>query len=232
MTLGLAPNAVDDVNAPWGMLLNKIGAYVQGGDPKTVQLVTDPRAATWDDPKYGPYRLCKILGDSMPKWGTTFEPALGNSFGDEYGIFLGNIQIPPTNPADNKKAENARQDWQTNLLKIQTRKATIGDRWSAFDNRQSSLPPDRRMSFDEWYNEFEAPIIGSMQNVLKLKVQTYTSLLNKAGGGYALISQKINSFSQETATFQTVGEGTGKDKLERVYRYTVGDDLTGMGELR
>ena len=87
MTLGLAPNAVDDVNAPWGMLLNKIGAYVQGGDPKTVQLVTDPRAATWDDPKYGPYRLCKILGDSMPKWGTTFEPALGNSLGDEYGSF-------------------------------------------------------------------------------------------------------------------------------------------------
>lgn len=124
-TLGITPGSADDINVPWEMLLNKLGAYVSGSDPKNVQLVTDPRAATWDDSKYGPYRLCKLLGDSMPKWGATYEPAIGNSFGDEYGIFLGNIQIPPTDPADDKKVEKARSEWQTSLTAVQTRKSTV-----------------------------------------------------------------------------------------------------------
>jgi hypothetical protein len=223
--MGLAANTVDDVNAPWEMFLYKLKDYVQGGDPKNVQMVTVPRSASWTENTYGPYRLCKVYGDSMPKWGATYEPALGNSFGDMYGIFLSNLVIPLPNPADQKKADVARKDWQKALAKIQSHKATIGDRWKQFDDRQQSLPPEDRMKFQEWYQEFEVPIIGSLQDDLNLRVQTYVSYVNKAGAGYGVVSQKINAFSQEAATFFTAAEGSGTSRLERVYRYTIGDNL-------
>jgi hypothetical protein len=223
--LGVLPANVNDVNAPWEMFLHRLKDYVAGGDPKNVQLVTAPRAATWSDPAYGPYRLCKILGDSMPKWGATYEPALGNSFGDMYGIFLSNLVIPQGSQDDQKKAEKARKEWQKSLNKIQSRKATIGDRWKSFDDRQQSLPPASRMKYQEWYQEFEAPIIGSMQDDLNLKSQSYIFYVNKAGAGYAVVAQKISSFSQEAATFLTAAEGSGTSRMERVYRYNAGDSL-------
>lgn len=224
---GFTATASQDANRPWQMFLDHFADYVSGGQNKNVQLVTVPRAATWTDPKYGPYRFCKVLGDSMPKWRSTYEPVNGDSFGNEYGIFLGNLFIPAADPKKQRLADKARIIWQVASTKLQNWVETSGNRWTVFERHQKNIPARNRLSYDEWYKMFEVPMIASLQDAVSERAQTYTSYLNQASGGYGLISQTIRAFSQQSATFLTPAEGTGKATLERVYQYTVGDDLDG-----
>ncbi len=233
---GLSPNFVDNVNGPWEMLLGRISRFVAGGDvngvpnpndtfSRSVQVVTVPMAATWDDPKYGPYRLCKILGDSMPKWLPTYEPAGGNSFGDGYGTFIQSVSIPAPTVGQQQEIDLARTHWQAALLRVRRYEDGVGQRWVDYSNRQFGIPLNRRLSYDQYYAKYERPVISSMRRALTGYEQILTQKINDYTMGYGLVANMIGRFSSETAMFQTPGEGTGDDAPQNVYRYLVDHDL-------
>jgi hypothetical protein len=227
---GLSPTFVDDVNGPWEMLLGRIARYVAGGplnDPpqpgqafsNSVQLVSVPTAATWDDPKYGPYQLCKVFGDSIPKWQAMYEPNVGTSFGDGYGLFVGSISIPAPTPSQQKEIDDARAAWQSALAKVRTREAGVGDRWTDFNRKQQSIPINRRLSYDQYYTKYEVPVLGSLRAALQGRQQVFVKKINDYTKGFGLVADMIARFSSENALFQTPSEGTGDDRLQNVYRY-------------
>lgn len=234
---GLSPTYLDDVNGPWEMLNARISRFVAGGDLSTapkdgdafsrsVQVVTVPSAATWDDPKYGPFRLCKVLGDSMPKWQPTYDVSGGNSFGDGYGMFIQSLSIPAPTEAQQKEIDQARIDWQVKLNAVRTREKGVGKRWQDFDAEQQGVPPARRLTFDKYVLKYETPVLSSMYRALSGYQQKLTKKINDYTKGYGVVSDIIARYSAASAMFQTPGEGTGDDIPQNVYRYSVDQSLS------
>jgi hypothetical protein len=219
-------DVTSDTNGPWEMLLDTIGKLVQGADSfKTVQLATSPRAADWNHPVFGPYRLSKILGDSMPKWGATFQPALGQSFGAQYAIYITNIAIPTANAELQKKLKQAKLDWLDTVSQLSAWLENQGRRWENFDRRQQSLPPQKRKDFDGWYQTIELKFVTAYENDVKSKGQTYASLINQTGGGWSEVANLVNSYSEAAAKYLVPAEGAEDGRKENVYRYLIGSKL-------
>jgi hypothetical protein len=161
----------------------------------------------------------------MPKWLSTYEPSGGNSFGDGYGMFIQSIAIPAPTSKQQHEIDKARTDWQAALMRIRTYEKGVGDRWKDFDDKQKNIPPERRKTYDQYYGKYELQAISSMRRALVGYQQRLTKFINDSTKGYGLVADMIGRFSSETATFQTPGEGTGDDRPENVYRYTVDQSL-------
>ncbi|MEN3239003.1 hypothetical protein PUR29_36820 [Methylobacterium ajmalii] len=212
-------------NGPWEMLLSTLGRYVDGGDPKNVQMVTAPRPANWNDKKYGQWRLSKVIGDAMPAWGTSYQPNTSNSFGSSYAIYITNIVIPVADQNLQAQINTAKRDWVAATTALSNSVSTSGDRWSKFNRKQSSLPPSKRKDFDWWYSNLELKFLKPKENDVLLTGQTYSSLINKAGKGWQAVANLVNKYSDLSATYLVAAEGAEEDRRESVYRYLVGQSL-------
>lgn len=233
---GLSATFASDLDGPWEMLQARVARYVAGGVTgnelpqagdkfsPSVQIVTVPMAASWDDPKYGPYRLCKILGDSMPKWQPTYVPA-ARSLGDNFGAFIASLSIPAPTMAQQKEIDDARIVWQVQLDKVRSREAKVGANWLEYDKRQTGIPPSRRKTYDQYYEQYELPVISQMRRSLLGYQQIFTKKINDYTRGYGQVADMIARYSSASAMFQTPGEGTGDDLPQSVYRYAVDQSL-------
>lgn len=193
--LGLNAAAIADISAPWEMFENQLDQQIrQGADWSGVQVVGIPINADWNDPVLGKWRQWALFGDSMSAWGPSYrQTQLLASQG--YEVFIENIDIPLPNAQDKAKAEKARGDYLQQLKALEKAQSQVGDHWTDFDRRQSSLPPNRRIPFDQWYSQFDGQTIAGLQQKVNLAAQAYTHWLILAYGGYGWVANLLSDYN-------------------------------------
>src|ERR1035437_5464239 len=220
--LGLTARELTGLATPWEMFSLQLTQQLQGlGQFKGLQLVSAPMAANWNDPRYGNFRAWRLISDTMTAWGPTYSPT-GMQFTSGYYAFITNLDIPLPNPQDRAQAENARKTYMNAVEELNQATMSLGDHWKTFNDRQSSLPVARQLSFDEWYKRFDGQKLGSLNNKVNLAAQAYTSWLVKAYRGYAFVSDILTNFNNPA--FQLSAESP--DGLVNFYRtYNISPDL-------
>lgn len=220
--LGLTARELTDLATPWEMFSLQLTQQLQGlGQFKGLQLVSAPMSANWNDPRYGNFRAWRLLADTMPAWGPTYSPT-GMQFTSGYYAFITNLDIPLPDPQDRAQAERARKTYMDAVDELNQTTMNLGDHWKMFNDRQSSLPQSRQLSFDEWYKRFDGQKIGSLNNKVNLAAQSYTSWLIKAYRGYAFVSDILTNYNHPA--FQLSAESP--DGLVNFYRtYNISPDL-------
>jgi hypothetical protein len=220
--LGLAPEAVADIASPWQMFAQAIKEQLQGAaNWKGIQLLGVPKDADWNDPKYGNYRAWRVLADSLPSYGSEYKPTQ-ISIADSYYAFITNIDIPLPNENDRKEAEKARVDYMDAVTQLSTAYQKLGSNWDSFDQTQQSLPPQRRLTFDQWFAQIGGIPIATAQDKADLAAQKYSSWLTKAFGGFASIANLIPNFTNPA--FQLSAESPDGLRLS-YHTYNISPDL-------
>lgn len=166
--LHVTDREIEDSTAPWEMFAAALRTKITGGDKwGGLQLVGIPLAADWDDATLGNWRKWRVYGDTMPAWGPTYRnTALQVTRG--YEAFIGNIAIPQPDAASQAKANASQVKFNNALDALQNAMSLVGPHWKVFDERQSSLPPSRRLTFDQWYSQFDGRRIATYQSQFNL----------------------------------------------------------------
>jgi hypothetical protein len=211
----------NDVSA-WERFLTILSDFIRGGGAQHVQFLSTYQGADWNDPTYGQYRVCRLIGDTIPEWGSGYKPRTGKSFGDEYGVFIQNLVLPLTDPSVIHQADSARTNWLASLDVLQAAQAAVGPHWQRFDQWQQSLPADRRLKFDIWYQRYDGQKIGALQQRADGLASTYQRFFNQAYGGYAFLADLITRFSSTTRV-QALAPDSGV--YEALYPYSVSPSL-------
>jgi len=220
--LGFTSTALSDIASPWEMFAYQLDQQIrQGADWSGIQMVGVPLNADWNDPTLGKWRQWALFGDSMSPWGPAYrQTQLQASKG--YEVFIENIDVPLPNPQDKAKAEKARNDYLQQLKVLETAQSRVGDHWTDFDRKQSSLPPNRRVSFDQWYKQFDGARIAQLQSNVDLAAQTYTHWLILAYGGYGWVANLLTDYNNQA--FQGFAQNPSGTTL--AYRmYDIDPDL-------
>jgi hypothetical protein len=195
MALKLSDADVDASAAPWEMFASQLDKQIRGNaDWAGVQIVASPTDASWNDPRYGKYRAWRLIGDSLPAWGPSYR-ATQAQVSSGYKIFIDNLNITPPDPSLARQADDARKDYNKKLDALQAAQEKVGDHWTAFDARQRALPPNRQLTFDQWYKQFDGARVAGLQGDVDLAGQTYASVMNRAGGGYGFVASILNDFN-------------------------------------
>jgi hypothetical protein len=158
--LKYAPRDLATLAAPWEMFAKELDKQIRGtADWQGVQIVAMPLDASWNDPKYGKYRAWRLLGDSLPAWGPSYR-ATQAQVSTGYKIFIDNLDIKPPDPALRRQAEDALDKYNDKLAKMQRLQEKVGEHWLAFDLHQRPLPPNRQLTFDQWYARYDGATIA------------------------------------------------------------------------
>jgi hypothetical protein len=211
-----------DSTAPWDMFAEQLRRLYNDNPNWTgMQVLGLPMAADWNDATLGQWRKWRVYGDSIPQWGPSYIPtALQVSRG--YEAFIENIAIPQPNPADQKAADNAQKVFNSENQKLQKMFTDAGDHWKTFDAKQQSLPPNRRLTFDAWYSQFDGKQIGQQQQKVNGAAQEYQHWVNLAYKGYAWASNLVTDFAN--TAFQLPAQSD--DGLSLTYHtYNITPDL-------
>jgi hypothetical protein len=216
--------SVNDINRPWQILTRALADKFGLSDGKFVQLAFSPQPADWNDPTYGAYRT-SFYGDSMPKWGASFDPQNASSFADVYGTFINSIALRLPNPSDQAQADDARSKWNTCNVGLQNQYKLIGQHWASFNAAQAGLPPARRLTFDVWFQRFEAGGLQTQQGKCDALAVTYNHWFNLATAGQANLANAIQRYSQAAQINAPV---PGSDRVESVWPYTFVQDLSAF----
>jgi hypothetical protein len=153
--LNVTPKELEDSTAPWEMFAKSL-RQLYNNDPAWtgMQVLGLPMAADWDDATLGKWRKWRVYGDTIPKWGSSYIPT-GLQVTRGYEAFIENIAIPQPNPADQKAANKAQEKFNDENRKLQDLWNAVGPDWKIFDAKQQALPPERRMTFDDWFAKFD-----------------------------------------------------------------------------
>jgi hypothetical protein len=221
--LKLTPKEITDLKSPWEMFAAAMVSQIAGAaDWKGIQIVTLPADASWNDKKYGDYRAWRVIGDSSPTWGPSYRATAG-TVSAGYNVFLSNLNITPPDPVLGRKADAARKTYNNALDELNGAMQKVGDDWGTFDARQASLPPDRRISFDDWFAQFDGARISALQDKVAAAAQNYSSLATQAGGGYGFAANLLIDYNNPA--FQAFA--TSPDGKKASYRtYNISPDLS------
>jgi hypothetical protein len=218
---------VNDLNRPWQIFLKALVDKLQFTDGKYIQVITSPQPADWNNSQYGTYRTY-FYGDTMPKWGTVFDPENASSFADVYGTFINSIVLKLTDPNDQTQADTARTKWTTCSTALQNQYGLVGKDWKAFNDNQSGLPQSKRMTFDQWYSKFAAPVLQSYESQCNALAIDYNSWFNKATVGQANLANAISRYATAKQINALVPNTT--DQYQAVWPYafvqSLGDFIT------
>jgi hypothetical protein len=222
VVLGLSQRDLNTMASPWEMFSQQLSQQIQGLDQfKGLQLISTPLSANWNDSTYGNWRAWRLIADTMPAWGATYSPT-GMQFTTGYYTFITNLDIPLPDDQDRKNAESARKDYMSTIDDLNRAMGDLGPHWKAFDDKQSTLPPNRRLSFDEWYKRFDGQKISSLNDRVTLAAQKYTSWLVKAYRGFAFVADILTNYNNPA--FQLSAQSP--DSLMNFYRtYNITPDL-------
>jgi hypothetical protein len=112
-----------------------------------------------------------------------------------YEAFIENVAIPQPNAADQARADKAQVTFALENQKLQDLWGAVGGHWKKFDAKQQQLPPNRRLTFDQWFVKFDGVKIGQQQGKVNGAAQEYQHWINLAYGGYAWAANLINDFT-------------------------------------
>jgi hypothetical protein len=114
----------DNNQQMWSLYANALVAMFNFNDPNAgdkwaLQLMNRAFAATWDDPRFGPYRLAQFA-DILPKYQPLFE--IADRVTDGYGEFISSCNIVSLDPVQQKQyadlvkqQSQARSDYEDQL---------------------------------------------------------------------------------------------------------------------
>lgn len=212
--LNITPQELDDSTAPWEMFAKSLRT-LYNNDPNWtgMQVLGLPIPADWDDSVLGNWRKWRVLGDTIPVWTSGYVPtAFQVSKG--YEILIDNVAIPQPNPSDQAKAEGARQSYTNEVNKLESMREQVGPHWKYFDAKQQSLPPNRRLSFDQWFRQFDGPKVGQQEIKVNGAAQLFQSYINTAYKGYGWAASLVTDYSN--SAFQLPAQSD--DGLTLTYR--------------
>ena len=207
---------VNEINRPWQIFLKALVDKFQVGDGRYIQFVTAPQPADWSDKLYGRYRTT-FYGDSVPKWGSVFDPQNASSFADVYGTFINSIKLRLVNPNDQMAADNARMKWNNCNAALQNQYKLVGKHWKNFNDSQAGLPPATRKPFEWWFAKFEAPSLKVYEDQCNALSIDYNKWFNKATQGQANLANAILRYSTAKQVTALVPGTT--DQFESVWPY-------------
>jgi hypothetical protein len=213
---------VDEINRPWQIFLKALVDHFQVNDGKSIQFVTVPQPADWTDKSYSAYRI-SFYGDTIPKWGATFDPQNASSFGDVYGTFINSIQLTLVSPADQASANRARHKWNTCDTALQNQYKLVGKHWKDFNDSQAGLPDNQRMNFQRWFGKFEAPSLKTYEDQCNALAIDYNKWFNKATQGQAGLNNAILRYSSAKQVSALIPGTT--DQYQSVWPYAFVQDL-------
>jgi hypothetical protein len=213
--LGFSSFAVAEENSIWEMYLKQLRDKISGDAPnfKGVQLLTTPQNASWNDSKTGNYIAWNVLGNSIPQWSPIYIPT-PKEVTQGYKTFLLNLLIPQVDQAEQEKAKKASKKWDDALTELED---TLDERifkWEGFNNRQQSLPPDKRLSFDSWNARTWGRRIGVKEDFVRLAYQEYRYYLGRATKGYEVVIDAIDNFSNEAFEVEAESPSGLKQRLK------------------
>ncbi|MEM7482109.1 MAG: hypothetical protein AAF481_13115 [Acidobacteriota bacterium] len=199
----------------WGQYRTAmVDTLSQGADWNSVQLVTAPLPATWNE-KYWKKRtdgkkerkavarwVLNTQGNVIPSWSANYKES-GQTVTGSYELIFTNIDIPPADPANQQKANEAAEELGEALENLNMLEGNLFEEWDAFNTKQEGLPPNRQLSFRQWYTKFQAPKISAAQGRVDSAQQTYVSYLNTSTQGWQTFAQMQQRFNDPQ--FQVVG---------------------------
>jgi hypothetical protein len=217
--LNLSREALFADNAPWEMFLNQLREKISGGSAfQGVQLLPVPQDATFtnlgDPTKTGNYVAWRVLGDTISQWNPTYVPT-PQQVTTGYKLFLTNLALPLPDPEDVRKSKQARDDYEEALDDLDIALEDYQFRWEDFNKRQQTLPSDRQVSFDVWYQRTWARRIASREDGVRLAFQAYSYWVRKASGGYEALADAIEAFNNDGFQSETITPSQAKVKLRR-----------------
>jgi hypothetical protein len=132
------------------------------------------------------------VADQMPTWAPEYNPS-GLSFYNQYVAFLNSIYLKGGDPAQAQIASGLRPAVTAAQQQMNTDTMAAFTAWSAFNQGQASIPPANQLTYAQWYQTYQQPIISQDQAAL-LAAQTnyYKALQAQGGPDYATISQAVN----------------------------------------
>jgi len=217
--LGVTPQELDDSTAPWEMFAKSLRTlYNDNPDWTGMQVLGLPMAADWDDPTLGQWRKWRVYGDTIPQWGPSYVPTpLQVTKG--YEAFIENVAIPQPDPADQKQADNAQKAFNDENSKLQNLWTAAGPHWTTFNAKQQSLPPNRRLTYDQWFAKFDGVQIGQQQIKVNGAAQKYQYWVNLAYKGYAWAANLVTDFANPAFQLAAPSDD-GLDLTYHTYNFT------------
>jgi len=193
--LKITPSELDDATAPWEMFARAFRQLYNDNPNWTgMQVLGLPIAADWNDPTLGNWRKWRVLGDTIPQWGSSYIPT-GLQVTKGYEAFIENLAIPQPNSADQKAADKAQGKFNAENQKLQGLWTNVGPHWKTFNDRQKTLPPNRQLTFDQWFQKFDGVQIGQQQIAVNGAAQEYQHWVNLAYQGYAWVANLVTDFA-------------------------------------
>lgn len=211
----------------WGLLAEMIRKFTVGGNsPDEVpglHMVIPFQPADWNNAETGDYRLMRVLADSIPRWHERYLPR-NLSFSETYGLFVESLRLPAVNEDKAKEARaHLRALGRLAVKYLKHRTSALQD-WQEFDRAQRSLPPNQRLTFEQWWRGFGRYYVEDIQAEMTERRFKYVRAHNEAYRGYRNIANSIDMYySTETDVRRDVLTPSGE--LESVYVYNVTPDL-------
>lgn len=192
--LKVTQQELDDSTAPWEMFAKDLRQlYGNNPDWTGMQVLGLPMAADWDDATLGNWRKWRVYGDTIPRWGPSYIPT-GLQVTRGYEAFIENIAIPQPNPEDQKAADKAQKKYDNENQKLQTMWGNVGADWKIFDAKQQALPPNRRLTYDQWFAKFDGVYVAQQQVKVNGAAQNYQHWVNLAYKGYPWAANLVTDF--------------------------------------
>ena len=211
----------------WGLLAEMIRKFTVGRDsPDEVpglHMVLPVQPADWNNDETGDYRLMRVLGDSIPRWHERYQPR-NLSFSETYGLFVESLMLPVVNEAKAKEARGHLEALRKLAREYLKRRKSALEDWKDFDGAQQSLPPNQRLTFERWWNDYGRFYVeGVLEEMTERRIK-YVRAHNDAYRGYSNIAKSIDKY-YSTGSDVRRDVRTPSGSLESVYVYNVTPDL-------
>jgi len=194
----LSAQILSSIDDAWNLYAGAMKVFVGGAnDSPNLQLssfASIEQKLNWDDPDFGDYYFHKISSDLINDRGANYSKT-DKSFSERYGLFIGDITVPPMDMDALNKALEAK-----GLLDADERRHVdlydnLNLEWQAFNVRQrNTLPPSQWKSFDQWWNDYAENNYRRSREIVLAYYQNYRSWIQKAFNGGEAISKILNAY--------------------------------------
>jgi hypothetical protein len=206
----------DEINRPWQIVMQALVDKFQLKDGKYIQFVSAAQPADWSDKNWGVYRT-NFYGDTIPKWGATFDPQNASSFSDIYGTFVNSIKLKLPNPADQAAANSAKTKWTNCNTARENEYKLIGKHWKSYNDDQAGLPSSQQKNFQWWFSNFEASALKTYDDQCNSLAINYNTWFNKATQGQGNLANAINRYASAKQVSALIPGTT--DQYQSVWPY-------------
>jgi hypothetical protein len=200
----------------WRAYADQIATFISGASKESVaglQLLSVAAVADWENDKFADYNRNVKWCDSVPKYGPMFEPS-AKSVSSGYRVYLESLKLPPTDKKKVQEIEAARKEWIASTARVNEIRRRLGAAWTTFQRDESQLPPNRRYSYDRWYEQHYGKLVGDARRAESGKAQVYAKLLVDTYQGFNGVADAIIDYGNDSYQL----ESPSPDGLQLAYR--------------